>query len=74
MVQLNRSGNQRVTGQIVGRMTGGAGVRASTAGLTPEQRAQRDKETQASYETWRAQREARKAQRYDSRARRNNGL
>lgn len=41
--------------------------------LTSEQKAQRQKETDASYEVWRREREARKAKRYDIRSR-NNGF
>lgn len=74
MAQINRTGSGRVMGNKVGRMPT-AGVRASTSGLTTEQKAERKRDTQKAYEVWRSEREERKARRYDARAaQRNNGL
>lgn len=73
MPQINRSGNKRVTGQLVGSLKGGAGASLYNRNLTPEQKAQRERETQAAYEVWRSEREARKAQRFDALRARNLG-
>lgn len=72
MSQINRSGNSRVLGTSIGRMPTSAG-NLYTRGQTPEQKAQRERETQASYEVWRKEREARKAQRFDALRARNLG-
>lgn len=74
MVQSNRTGSNRVTGRSVGNMTNaGSSNSLYNRGLTPEQKAQRDKETQASYEVWRSAREARKSARFDALRARNLG-
>jgi hypothetical protein len=75
MAQINRLSDGRVLGTKVGvSPSSSKGPRASKFGLTPEQIAERELETQLGYQAWRAEREARKAKRYDARARRNNGL
>lgn len=72
MVQQNRSGSNRVTGTSA-KNSGSREIRATSKGMTPDQIAQRDAATQAAYEVWRSEREARKAARYNALRSRNLG-